>query len=269
MLIGDQTSSLRCQMRGFLKELKAIVHRSIGERGLPQTLKYAVTRGPLYLRRVIGEAIVPSRPTSDFDTRHGVQTDADRGRVTHLRTLRIASANWTQGTAYIPVDPDWFRSVISALRVPLDSFTFVDFGSGKGRAVLLAAEYPFRTLVGIDFSPELTAIAERNWSVYQNPRQRCTTAHFVCDDFINYEIPHTPAVLYFYNPCGEALLRKVVAKTAEAIAQHSEPVAIVYVFPVHTRLWAEAGFQRVPTSPDLGCDIYGNAQWIEQTKRLE
>jgi SAM-dependent methyltransferase len=256
-------------MRGLITEMTAIVHRSIAERGPLETLKYVLTRGPLYLRKVLSELFAPKRPASDFDTRHGVQTDGDGGTATHLRTLRIASANWTQGTDYIPVAPDRFRSAISALRVPLDDFTFVDFGSGKGRAVLLASEYPFRKLVGIDFSPELTAIARRNWSVYRNPQQRCTNAEFVCDDFINYEIPPGPAVLYFYHPCGEALMTKVVEKTAEAVARHGQPVAIVYVNPVHTELWAAAGFHHVPTSRDLGCDIYwkGTAE-LERMKAL-
>ena len=255
-------------MRGVFKELKGILHRSVAERGVLQTLKSATTRGPLYLRRTVAELFDATSPPSDFDARHGVQTDSDRGKTTPLRTLRIASANWMQGEDYSPVDPGRFRAALSDLRVPVDDFTFVDFGSGKGRAILLASEYPFRELVGVDFSAELTAIAERNWSIYRSPRQRCATARFVCEDFMDYEIPHAPAVLYFYHPCGEALMAKVVAKTADAVARHAEPVTIIYVNPVHTHLWAAAGFQRVPTSRVAGCHIYGNAEWIERLQGL-
>jgi SAM-dependent methyltransferase len=255
-------------MNGIFKESKAIIRRSVEERGLTQTLKHVATRGPLYLKRIVGELLDARRPASEFDRRYGVQTDSDRGEATPLRTFRIASPNWMQGTDYAPVVPRRFYAALSALRVPVDGYTFVDFGSGKGRAVLMASEYPFRELIGIDFSPELTAIAERNWSVYRNPRQRCATAHFVCEDFLNYEIPQTPAVLYFYHPCGEALLAKVAARIADAATGLSEPVAILYVNPIHTHVWAAAGFQRAPTSPDAGCDIYGNAAWIERLNAL-
>ncbi len=121
-------------MRGVFKELKGILHRSVAERGVLQTLKSAATRGPLYLRRTVAELVDATSPPSDFDARHGVQTDSDRGKTTPLRTLRIASANWMQGEDYSPVDPDRFRAALSALRVPVNDFTFVDFGSGKGRA---------------------------------------------------------------------------------------------------------------------------------------
>ncbi len=255
-------------MRGVFKESKAILFRSVAERGPLQTLKYAVTRGPAYVQRLVGEMFEAARPRSDFDRRHGVQTDSDRGETTPLRTLRIPSANWIQGEDYSPVDPERFRAALSALRVPLDDYTFVDFGSGKGRAVLLASEYSFRELVGIDFSPELTSIAERNWSVYQSPKRRCATARFVCQDFMNYEIPDSPSVLYFYHPCGEALLKKVVAKTADVAGRHATPVAIVYVNPVHTHLWAEAGFQLVEATRVPGCHIYGSTQWIEGLNAL-
>jgi predicted RNA methylase len=44
----------------------------------------------------------------------------------------------------------------------LHRFSFVDFGSGKGRVLLVASHYPFREVVGVEFSPELQKIAEGN-----------------------------------------------------------------------------------------------------------
>ena len=44
-------------MSGIFKESKAIIRRSVEERGLPQTLKYVATRGPLYLKRIVGELL--------------------------------------------------------------------------------------------------------------------------------------------------------------------------------------------------------------------
>lgn len=55
-----------------------------------------------------------------------------------------------------------FRALMASLSAPVDELTFVDLGAGKGRAMLLASELPFRRIVGVEFSPELCDVARRN-----------------------------------------------------------------------------------------------------------
>ncbi|HEX3865751.1 MAG TPA: class I SAM-dependent methyltransferase, partial [Gemmatimonadaceae bacterium] len=152
-----------------MTELTAIVKRSIAERGVLPTLAYGASRGPAYVMQVVRQLRDPTTPVSDFDARHGVDTDGARGDATHLRTLNIASPNWTHGVDYIPVKPERFHAALSSVGVPFDDFTFVDFGCGKGRAMLLASDYPFREVIGVDFSEELIAVAQRNCATYENP----------------------------------------------------------------------------------------------------
>jgi predicted RNA methylase len=40
--------------------------------------------------------------------------------------------------------------------------TFVDIGSGKGRALIIAAEYAFKRIIGVEYSPSLATICRRN-----------------------------------------------------------------------------------------------------------
>ena len=47
-----------------------------------------------------------------------------------------------------------------ALHLDFQDFNFVDIGSGKGRALLLASDYPFREIIGIELSPELDRVAQ-------------------------------------------------------------------------------------------------------------
>jgi hypothetical protein len=80
------------------------------------------------------------RSHSAFDEQFGTDTE----RIVHLWQLDIDSPNRDDGTRYQPVDPDLIRAAIEALPIGLEDFVFIDLGSGKGRTLLLASEYPFK-----------------------------------------------------------------------------------------------------------------------------
>src|SRR3712207_2275466 len=85
---------------------------------------------------------------SYFDRRNGVRT---AGCVS-LRELGVEGRSVAEGNHYEAVDPRLFRKVVGSLKIRHEDFVFVDFGSGMGRAILLAAEFPFRKVVGVEFS---------------------------------------------------------------------------------------------------------------------
>lgn len=50
------------------------------------------------------------------------------------------------------------RQILDRLPLDFEEYTFIDLGSGKGRALLIASEYPFRAVVGVELSPKLHAL---------------------------------------------------------------------------------------------------------------
>jgi SAM-dependent methyltransferase len=46
--------------------------------------------------------------------------------------------------------------------------TFIDLGCGEGRALVIASEFPFRAIVGVELSPALCATATANAAVIAN-----------------------------------------------------------------------------------------------------
>ena len=70
-----------------------------------------------------------------FDAQFAVET----GGVTHLSALRISGDNRRFGVDHIASDPDELEHALDSLPGDLKGLTFVDLGSGKGRAVLLAS----------------------------------------------------------------------------------------------------------------------------------
>jgi hypothetical protein len=76
----------------------------------------------------------------DFDLKHGVETTV---RV-HPTDLTIDSRNWIYSAGYCPTRLEIFEKALSAFSIRHDDYIFIDFGSGEGRVLLLASEYPFR-----------------------------------------------------------------------------------------------------------------------------
>ncbi|HEX9110146.1 MAG TPA: class I SAM-dependent methyltransferase [Terriglobales bacterium] len=135
-------------------------------------------------------------------------------------------------SAYQPTDPAMFREMMAALPIQFEQFSFVDLGSGKGRTLLLASEYPFQGIVGVEILPELHRAAEENIRAYRESTGRGGQIHAILADACEYDFPETPLVVYLFNPLPEAGLRRVIGRLAESLSRVSRPVWIVYHNPV-------------------------------------
>jgi SAM-dependent methyltransferase len=175
----------------------------------------SVTRPIRRLRSLIDRA---------FDRRHGTETS----RVVALPALDIPSLNAGRGMFYEPIPPRVFRRAMRHLPIAHDQFTFIDFGSGKGRAVLLAQEFPFAEVIGVEFSPELHRIARHNLAVCRRLHRRCAKVTLICADVVDYRVPRANLVLFFFDPFDEIVLSRVLDNVAVAIKGTTHRVHIVY-----------------------------------------
>jgi SAM-dependent methyltransferase len=107
-------------------------------------------------------------------------------------------------------------------------FTFVDFGAGKGRMVLLAAKYPFAGVIGIEHSPKLVAAAQANVARFAQRNKLLAPVEIVLADATEWPLPAGPSVLFFYNPFEAPLMEKVAARIV-ASQQHT-PRKLFLVF---------------------------------------
>ena len=72
--------------------------------------------------------------------------------------------------------------MLSALPIDYRDFTFIDIGSGKGRTLLMASDYPFRRIIGVELLPELHRIAQENVRKYKNENQKSFAIVSQCVD---------------------------------------------------------------------------------------
>src|SRR5207302_10557619 len=116
---------------------------------------------------------------------------------------------------YQPTEATLFHEMLDALhqQTHLDfrDFVFVDLGSGKGRTLLMASEYPFRRIVGVELLPALHQAAQENLSKYRSESQKCFALESVCADATEFPFPAEPMVLFLFNPFPEAGLKRVIA----------------------------------------------------------
>ena len=174
-----------------------------------------------------------------FDARFAVET----GGVTHLSALHITGNNRRLGVDHIASDPDELEQALDSLPGDLKGLTFVDLGSGKGRAVLLASQRPFRRIVGVEFARELHEAARANLARFPRSGQRCERIELVCADAANYELPHEDLVIFMYNPFGLEVMRTIAARARESLRAHPRRVYVLYTNPFYAEAWTALGFE--------------------------
>ncbi|MGA9641361.1 MAG: class I SAM-dependent methyltransferase [Terriglobales bacterium] len=141
---------------------------------------------------------------------------------------------------YQPTDPAEFRAMMAALPIDFGEFTFVDIGSGKGRALLLAAEYPFRKIIGVELLAELHRAAEENVTAW---KARSGYAHAIeplCMDARDYLFPDSPLVVYLFNPLPDFALRQVMRNLEASWQRAPRPIWLVYHNPLLESVVAES-----------------------------
>ncbi len=92
-----------------------------------------------------------------FQKRHGLVTGGsiEGGRI------QTPGDNASLSEGYGVTRKRHFRNVMRELPIPLGS-VFVDVGSGAGQILMLASQYPFARVVGIELSPWLANLARAN-----------------------------------------------------------------------------------------------------------
>ncbi len=162
-----------------------------------------------------------------FDQQHGTDTSG----LIWGEDLPSGSRNDAWITGYYGIAPSVFHRTMRLLPADLRGYTFLDFGSGKGRALMLATHYPFAEVVGVELSPELHEIATANLARYAPAERICTTARTVRADATAFALPETPMVLYLNHPFCRPVLEQVLKNLGASLAAHPRPLLLIYINP--------------------------------------
>lgn len=173
-----------------------------------------------------------------FDRRWGVDT---AGMEIPAESDVIGSS-WAYGSRYQGIDVESLEQTLAELNLDFRRFAFIDIGSGKGRAVLAASRHPFAKVIGVEYSAQLHAAAERNVERFPSSEVRCGQLELVCDDATKLELPGGPLVLFLYNPFGEVIMNEVMANVRQSYQQSPRRIIVLYFYAVAADVWKNSGF---------------------------
>jgi hypothetical protein len=227
-----------------------------------------------------------------FDRRHKVDT----GGLIYPEALAWGHEHDHESAGYYATAPSMFHEAIArwstllaGSRYALSDYTLVDIGAGKGRVVMMASEYSFRAVVGVELNPGLVKIARRNvrkfvrksWNGLpgiksETSTPRTTTSprgprtwgapglQIVKGDVLEFPLPDGPVVLFFFNSFEREMVRMWLERLVEAAATRTAPIDLIYVHPEHREL-----FQQTPgitlladevmpfSEEDAAADVFG------------
>lgn len=176
-------------------------------------------------------------PIHPFDQAHGVETSG----LVPARHLKTGSPSDEHVTAYYGVAPSILRSLVkhwseTEPRDPLSTYTFVDIGAGKGRAMLVASQFAFRRVVGVELNPALAALARNNLAAWTASHAADPTApalasiELVEQDALEFVLPEGPVLLFLFHPFEAPVLEELMRRLLEQLGGRTRPVLdILYV----------------------------------------
>ena len=169
-----------------------------------------------------------------FDRRHGVETSA----WVSLVDVSTVGVSRDHGSPYEPVNLHDFEQ-LRYLDLPREG-TFVDLGSGKGLALMLAVLHGFTAVKGVEFSPELCTTSRRNLERFGRSSGRQFSWRILCQDAADFQPEQEDVVFFMFNPFDDVVLATLLGNIEASLRQRRRPVHLVYHAALHGRV-IEAG----------------------------
>jgi SAM-dependent methyltransferase len=209
-----------------------------------------------------------------FDKLHGTDTS---GLIPGSVIARGTAAKVEELTAYYGVAPSILHGLLDiwlqrTAPQPIEDTIFLDVGAGKGRAMLLASQFPFLRVEGVELNAELARIASANIVLWQRDAVAEALAPITLyhADATTHPLPLQPTLAFLFHPFELPILRRFLKHVESSLASHPRPFDLLYAnaehdsfldrHPAFTRLWMGS----VPMTPvDHLADLAAIAQQAE------
>jgi hypothetical protein len=201
--------------------------------------------GPL-IRELLFRSEARAELADGFDGRRGTDTS---GMVMPWELKDRVDAP-VDSNPYASLTSDRIRALLGAVPVIDGETVLVDLGSGKGRVLMVAQEFPFKRIVGVEWSSELHAIAVRNVAIAAESPESDLRFELLRMDAAAYAFPADPLVVFLFNPFGAATMARVVTSLERSLTGHGRRIFVIYANPLHADLFARsAAFRVIASTP--------------------
>lgn len=168
-----------------------------------------------------------------FDVRYGINTCG----TWDLDALTVNSHNKERGNYYQPSRYLLLKKLFGIIEplIPSDA-ALVDFGCGKGRVLLVASQFGFQEVRGVEFAQELCEIATNNCAVYKAKTGVKSHFQIVESDAENYDVRKNDNVFFMFNPFDHTILGKVLDNIVRSLRKRDRKILIIYHNPAYNRI---------------------------------
>jgi SAM-dependent methyltransferase len=148
-------------------------------------------------------------------------------------------------TVYQAVETEYFNEILGVACAYRPSYDFfLDIGSGKGKACILAARSnKFKKIIGVEISESLIQTANQN--------AKKSNSHeivFLHEDASNFRIPNGAALIFIYNPFDCSILEKFITLNYWQIKLTGS--VIVYLNDIHRSVFEQNAFGTIYENKD-------------------
>lgn len=189
--------------------------------------------------------LLSRKPHDGFDKKYGVMTSG----ATESSEAGIADETARSlAVGYVPTREVVIRHILDNTTRGLDlhDYAFVDLGCGKGRTLIVAAQQPFREVIGVELSPLHCEVAETNITRYlsniKNPIGS-RNVRVCCVNAADFVFPNMNLLIYMYRPFLGPIFMHVADNLRRFQAVTGRRVLIAYSCPVEELMLDEySGF---------------------------
>ncbi|MBX3240171.1 MAG: class I SAM-dependent methyltransferase [Chitinophagaceae bacterium] len=173
------------------------------------------------------------------EKKYGINTT----KPVELKDLTIKKGNIRQSSRYEAVNYYILENLLQKLTTLVSPGTFVDLGCGKGRAMVVAAHYGFKTIKGIDFAEEMCREAEQN---LDNLRSELDVDFTIVPANVpDYTIQPDDSVFFMFNPFAKETIIQFLDNLEESLLHHPRDIYFLYVSPSFVEIFFDYEYEPV------------------------
>ena len=158
-----------------------------------------------------------------FDLRYGSDTHSPVG----LASLTGTVGDLEHAEPYGPTRSLALRKLLRTLELA-PGRVLVDFGSGKGRILMVAAPFGFRAVRGVEFSAGLCEIAQRNIENFRRRSRVNTEFEVIHADAGAYQVRDDEDVFFVANSFDEQIMKHVMRNISRSFEANPRPMWLIY-----------------------------------------
>ena len=166
--------------------------------------------------------------------------------TTRLNNLKNITLRGNRSNAEVYQGANYFllEKVFKEMRSMGVNYSLIDFGSGKGRVMVVAAYYGFEKIIGLEFGKQLCEVAKKTIiPVQQLFPQKVLNVYYT--DASHYKIDDHANVFFFFNPFNEIVMQQVIKNILYSLKSLPREVFVIYINPIHKEIFLSAGFEQI------------------------